>query len=153
CGPLEKMGSLQRLSVFVYTKESNIEIVARVGEVVVITAEESDLLFGSKYETNVRIFLKTIEPIFASAVERNDFAAQSCFIGRRLLDRRSCRFALFIGFLVRCSGLYGALNLACYVFIRREDIDFEIRRTELFDSCAGEKALFRVVPIFRRDFL
>jgi hypothetical protein len=69
---------VDRFSVFVDTENADIQIIARILEIVGITAKKSDLLFGSENEPNIGVPLIAIELITAALIKRDDIAAQSC---------------------------------------------------------------------------
>ena len=85
--PLEVMLDLGRLAVLVDAEKADVEIVARIREVVRIAAVEGDLLLRSEHQANVRVMLETIEVILPALIERDDLAlAGSVFFPRLLLD-------------------------------------------------------------------
>src|SRR5205809_2673768 len=76
-GPLEIMWRLRRPAVLIGAEESHVEVVTRIGEVVVVAAEERDLLFDRKDQSNVSVLPETIQPVLPAVVQRDDLALQA----------------------------------------------------------------------------
>ena len=68
----KKMLDLRWLAIFVNAEQADIEIVARILEIVGITAEESHLLFGGEDQADVIIALVSIEVVRAALIQGND---------------------------------------------------------------------------------
>ena len=66
------MLDLRWLAIFVNAEQADIEIVARILEIVGITAEESHLLFGGEDQADVVIALVSIEMVRAALIQGND---------------------------------------------------------------------------------
>ena len=66
-----------RNAVLVGAEEREVEVVARIGEVVGIAAEERHLLLGREDEADVGVLLVAIEPVLRALVERDDVGAQA----------------------------------------------------------------------------
>ena len=75
--PLQVVLDLGRLAVLVDAEEADVEVVARILEVVRIAAEEGDLLLRGEDQAHVGVLLEAIEVILAALVERDDVAAQA----------------------------------------------------------------------------
>ena len=75
--PLQVVLAVDRLAVLVNAEQRHVEVVARIGEVVRIAAEESDLLFRREHQAHVGVLLVAVEPVFAALVERNHVGAQA----------------------------------------------------------------------------
>ena len=116
-GPLEVIRCFQRLAVFIDAKERDVQIVSRVGEIVIVTAEECDLLFGRKDEADIGVLLEPVEPVFAAAVQRYYFTAETRFVARFFFDSGYFAFALLVRILVRRARLDGVLHAARDVFV------------------------------------
>src|SRR5947209_8777275 len=82
--PLQVMLDLDRFVVLVDAEETDVEVEARILEVVRITAVEGDLLFRSEDETNVGVPLEEIEVILAARVEGDDLRLEAGLLGFRL---------------------------------------------------------------------
>jgi hypothetical protein len=67
---------VHRLVVLVDAEERDVEVVARIREVVVIAAKKSDLLFGREDNAEVGILLEPIQPVLPAVVERDDVAPE-----------------------------------------------------------------------------
>ena len=61
--PFEVVLELGRLVVLVDAEEADVEVVARVLEVVRVAAEEGDLLLGGEDEADVGVLLEPVEVI------------------------------------------------------------------------------------------
>ena len=68
----KKVLDLRWLAIFVNAEQADIEIVARILEIVGITAEESHLLFGGEDQADVVIALVSIEMVRAALIQGND---------------------------------------------------------------------------------
>ena len=77
---------LGRLVVLVDAEEGDVQVVARVLEVVRIAAEERDRLLGREYQTDIRVLLVAVKVILRSLVERDDLTLELGLVGRLLLD-------------------------------------------------------------------
>src|SRR5215472_12005248 len=80
-------------SIFVNTKEGNVEIVSWESVVVRVSAEERTCKFGGKHQANIRIFLITIELVHCAAIKRNSLAGQSRLLAllfHALKDSAAC---------------------------------------------------------------
>src|SRR5262249_42180062 len=84
--PLQVILALHRLAVFVNAKHSEIDVKARIGEIVRIASKKSGLLFRSENKSNVGIFLIPVKPVLAAFIEGYDIRPQSRFIEALLLD-------------------------------------------------------------------
>ena len=63
------MLDLSRLSVFVDTENSGVQVVPRIFEIVRVTAEESDRRFRRPNQTHVGVFFVLVEVILPTTVE------------------------------------------------------------------------------------
>jgi hypothetical protein len=72
CATLQEVIGVQRLAVLVDAEKRHIDVIARVGEVIRVAAEEGCLLLGRKDEANICVCLVLVEPVLAAVVERDD---------------------------------------------------------------------------------
>src|SRR3954447_7977344 len=80
------MIDLRRLAVLVSPEDADIEIVARVFEIIRIAAVKRDLLFRSKHQSDVIVSLVAVKMIQPALIERNDIRPQSGLLLTFLLD-------------------------------------------------------------------
>ena len=71
------MRRLCRFAIFICAEESYIEVITRIGEIVIVAAEETNLFFNGKDKANVRVLFEAIEPVFTAAIERDNFAFET----------------------------------------------------------------------------
>src|SRR6185369_5841052 len=88
-GPLEVILRMYWLTIFVNTHEGHVDIEAREIEVIRIAAEKRGLEFRHEHETNVRVFLVTIEIVLSALVKRDDVRPQPGGFRRLRFDRGS----------------------------------------------------------------
>src|SRR5207248_3652586 len=86
--PFQEMLHLGRLPVFVSAENTDIEIKARVLEVIRVAAIKSNLLFWREDEPHVVVTLETIKVIRAALIKGDDVRAQSCFFFALFFDLR-----------------------------------------------------------------
>ncbi len=77
---------LDRFAVLVDAEEADVEVVARIFEVVGIAAEIGDLLLRREDQPHVGVSLVAVELVQPAAVERDDVAAESGLLERLLFD-------------------------------------------------------------------
>jgi hypothetical protein len=68
------MLNLGRLVVFVDPKETDIEIVAGILEVVRVATEKRNVLLWRKYQANVRVLFELVQVILATLEQRHHVA-------------------------------------------------------------------------------
>ena len=85
--PLQVIRGLDRLAVLVRAEEADVQVIARILEVVGIAAEEGDGQLRREDQPHVRVFLVPVEVVLASLEQSHDIAAQSGLLQRLLLDR------------------------------------------------------------------
>src|SRR5207237_837098 len=78
--PFQIMLDLRGLAVFVSAKEADIQVEPRVFEVIRITTEESNLLFGREDQPDIGVAFEAIKVIEPSLVKRDHIAAQTGFV-------------------------------------------------------------------------
>src|SRR5207249_3905450 len=84
--PLEVVLDLGGLAIFIDAEETDIEVIARIGEVVRVAAIEGDLLFRGENQAHIGVAFEAIEVILTALVKGDDVAAQSGFLVRVALD-------------------------------------------------------------------
>ena len=99
--PLQIVVAVDRLAILIDAEDRHVQVVAGIGEVVRVAAEERRLLLGRKHQPHIGVLLVAIEPVFAAVVERHHVGAQTGLVGAFLFDRCDGRIArLQRGFLV-----------------------------------------------------
>src|SRR6266705_1633787 len=75
--PLQETFHVYCLVVLVDSEKADVQVVARILEVVRVAAEERGRFLRCEYQSHVGISLVPVEVILAAVVERNDVAAQA----------------------------------------------------------------------------
>jgi hypothetical protein len=104
------MVNLGGRAVFVNAQKGDVEAVTRKGEIVVIAAKVGDLLFGDEDQPHVGITFEPVEPVFATVVQRDDFAFQVALRVGFFFDFDNGGAALGGGLLIVRAGLDGLMN-------------------------------------------
>src|ERR1700679_3642416 len=85
-GPLQIVVEMDGLVIFVDAKESDVEVVARKGKVVRISAKKCRCKFRCKYQPHVGVLFIFVEVINFAGVECDYVAAQARGSGAILFD-------------------------------------------------------------------
>ena len=149
--PLQVVRGLRGLAVFVRPEERDVEVPARVGEVVVVAAEVGNLLLGREHEAHVGVFLVAVEPVLAAAVEGDDLALQAG--GRRalLLDRRPSRPGAGGRFGVGRAALHRTKHAPGDVLVRHEDVHLEVGALQFVSPRRRVEAVLHEVALGRGE--
>ena len=91
--PLQIVLRVDRLAVLVDAEQRHVQVVARIGEVVRVAAEEGGLLLGREHQPHVGVLLIAVEPVFAALVQRDDVGTQAGLLQALALDVGDGRFA------------------------------------------------------------
>ena len=78
--PFQEMLDLRRLAVLVSAEDADIEIVARILEIIRIASVKRDLFLRREDEAHVVVAFVAIEMVNAALVERDHIGAQSGFL-------------------------------------------------------------------------
>ena len=144
-GPFEVILRMNRLIVFVNTEQREIEIVARIFEVVRVTAEERNLKLRREHQTHVGVLLIGVEVVLAALIKRNHVVTHSVFLRgffRDVVDFRVARG----GSLRRCHiRLHRAGDASRYVFDRDQLIQLQIGGLNFFVARRSIEAVLDVV--------
>ena len=151
--PFQIVLDLSRLPILVNPEETNIQIVARVLEIVRIAAIERDLLFGSENQPHISVFLEPVKLVGSSLVEGNDIAAQPRFIERFLLDGGLHRAAGGESVLRVHLGFDRGIHSFRDIFDADQHVQLEIKTPFFFLGCARVKTFAHVIMIFITEFL
>src|SRR5437588_5935317 len=82
------MVDLRGLTIFVNTKEADIEIITGILEVIRVSAEKSHLLLGREDEPYVIVAFVSIQVISAALVKGNHIGSQPGFLFAFFFNRR-----------------------------------------------------------------
>src|SRR5882672_11148990 len=74
--PLQEMFRVHCLVILVDSEKTDVQVVARILEIVGVAAEERDRFLRCEYQTHIGVALVPVEAIPAAVVERNHVAAQ-----------------------------------------------------------------------------
>ena len=85
--PFQKMLDLGRLAVFVSAENADIEIVARILEVIGIAAVKGHLLLGREDDPHIVVAFVAIQMVNAALVKRDDIGAQPGLVLALLFNR------------------------------------------------------------------
>ncbi len=129
--PLQIVLDLDGLVVFVGAEEADVEVVARVLEVVGIAAEEGDVELGREHEADVGISLVGVEVILAALVERDHVGAQAGLLlgfgldpGHGLALGNTCRGVVHVG-------LHVGHDLVGHVLDADQHVQFQVGGLDL----------------------
>ena len=129
---LQKVLDLGRLVVLIDAEEADVEVVARILEVVGIAAEEGDVLFRREDQPHVGVFLELIEMILAALKQRDHVAAQAGLVERFLLDRVDHRPAGQLRVGRPTARLHRGVHSLGHVLDVHQDVQFQIDALHLF---------------------
>ena len=73
--PGKVMIEVSRLVVFVNSKESDVEVIARIGEVIRVAAEEGDIEFRRKHQPHIRVLFVLVQVVHLTRIEDHHIAA------------------------------------------------------------------------------
>src|ERR1044071_218242 len=153
CAPLEVVGWVHGLAVLVRAEEADVEVVARILEVVGVAAEERDRHLGREDEADVGVALVAIEVVLAALVERDDVAAQAALLRRLLLNRIHDRAAGALRIGCGHVGLDGCFPALGDVLDALQDVELEVDALHFFFRRLGVVAGGDVVVLRGGDFL
>jgi hypothetical protein len=146
--PTQVVIEMSGLVIFVDSEESDVQIVARVGEVVGVAAEEGDAELRREDEAYVGVFFIFVEVVNLAGVKDHHVAAQSGRGGAIFLDLRHGGALRLRGFGGRHLRLHAGVDLVGHVLNAYELIEFEIGAFGLFGLSLGVEAGLDVVVAF-----
>ena len=120
--PLQIVRALDRLAIFVNAKKGHVEVVARIGEIIRVAAEERGLALRREDQPHIGVFLVAVKPVFAAMIERNDVGAQPGFLLTLPLDLRDVGLAGIQSFLIAHARLDGAGHVGRHIFHGHENV-------------------------------
>src|SRR5271170_7219392 len=80
------MLDLGRLTIFISSEKTDIQVVPWILKVVRISPEKGDVELRSKYEPDVGVFLVGVEVILSPLIEGNDVIAEPILVSGFFLD-------------------------------------------------------------------
>src|SRR5437016_5526439 len=113
--PFQEMLDLRRLAILVSAEDADIEIEARIFEVIRIAAVKGGLLLRSENEPDVVVAFETIEVVSAALVKGDHVGAQSRFLFALLFDFRDDLLAGRGGLLRRHARFQRRLDARRYI--------------------------------------
>src|SRR5713101_5489937 len=147
------MLDLRRLAVFVGAEEADIEIEARIFEIVRIATEESNLLLRREDKTNIGVALEAIKVIKAALVEGDNVAAQTGFVLGLFFDLGHDGAAGPESLFVGKAGLDGGIHAGGHILDAHEDIQLEVFGGDFLFESAGHEAVLEVIVLLAADLL
>ncbi len=142
---------MHRPVVLVDAEEREVEIVARVAEVVGIAAVERGLLLGRHDQAHVGVALVAIERVLAAAVELDHLRLEPGLLRGLLLDLGDRRAPLGALGLARRLGVDRPGHSRCDVLGRGQHLELEVRALHLLARAARVEAVLHVIMLRGRD--
>ncbi len=151
--PVQIIGNFRGMSVLVHAKQADVQIVARVFEIVGIAAEERDGLLWSEHQADIGVALVAIQVIEPTVIKRNHVAAQAGGVERLLLDRVDRRPPRLVGFGRRHLRSHRGLDFRGHVFDALQHVQFGVERAELVGPRLGMKTAGEIIVFRAAQFL
>jgi hypothetical protein len=145
--PLEVVGRGGGVAVLVGAEESDIEVVAREGEVIGVAAKEGDGILGSEDQPQIGVLLVAVEIEALAGVELDDGAGVAGFIGAGFLDAGDGGVALLQGLGGFDTVLGRIFHLAGDILHADEDVGFEAGAREFLRAGGGVEAVLDVIVL------
>ncbi len=150
--PLEIVLAPNGLPILIHAEQREIQVVARVCEVVGIAAEERDLLLRRKNNPHIGVLLVAIQPVFPALIQRHHVGAEAGLLQALALNGGDHVLALGEFLLGVACPLQGVLDARRHVFHRDQNVHFQIGRLDFFRGGACVETRLDVV-VFRRRIL
>src|SRR5580704_119923 len=151
--PLKIVIEVRRFVIFVDSKKSDVEIVARVGEIIGIASEEGDVEFRREHQTDIGVLLVLVEVINLARIENHYITAQSGRSGAVFFDLRHGGALGLAGGGRRHPGLHAGIDLIGHILDANELIELQIWAFGLFRLRLGIEAGLDVVVALGRELL
>ena len=146
-GPVEEVLRVVGLPVLVDPEDGEVQVVAGEGEVVIVAAEEGDLLLGREDQADVRVLLVAVDPVLAALVEVHVLAGEAGLHLHLLLDLLDLDFAGLLGLLLGHAGLHGLVDPVRDVVHGHECEYLQARHLDLLLPGGRGEAVLHVVVI------
>ena len=139
-GPAQIVFGVRGLVIFVDAEERDVQVVARVREIVRIATEECRVEFGREHQAHVRVLFVFVEVVDFARVECHYVATQPGRAGAIFFDPRHGRPLRPPCLGRRHLRLRRCLDRGCDILDSNQFVQFQVRAPSLF--CLG----FRVEP-------
>ncbi len=151
--PLQIVIHFDRNAVFVSAEERDVQVVARILEVVRIAAEKGDIELRREHQPHVGVLLVAIEMILAAVVKRDHIAAQPGTVERFLFNRIDGRAPRSLSRARGHLGLDRRVDARGDILHRVQHVQFEIRASRFVSARGRLEAQVDVVLLPRAQFL
>ena len=151
--PLQVIIEVRRLAILVDPEEGDIQVVARIGEVIGISAKESNVEFGSEHQPHVRVLFILVEVIDLPRIKNHHIAAQSSCGGAILFNLRHGGALGLPGVRRRHPGLYSCVDFVRHVLNSDKLIEFKVWTLSLFCLRLSVKTGLDIVAPLGRKLL
>ena len=141
------------LPVFISPENADIEIEARIFEIVRIAAVKGHLLFRRENNANIVVTLVAVKMINTALIKRDHIGAQAGFVFAFLFDLRDRVLARLARGVGRHSGFYRGVHLRGYIFDRHQHIELKIGAFDFFRVRLRIEAVLQVIVLLARSFL
>src|SRR5439155_14456996 len=128
--PLEKMIDLRGLAILVNAKETDIEIITGILEVIRVAAKKSHLLLGREDEPDVVVTFVSIQVVSAALVKGNDIGSQPGFLFAFFFNRSDHSVARTGSLVAGHAWVDRAVYARSHILNRHQDVELEIGRFE-----------------------
>ncbi len=151
--PAQVMLHLGRFALFINPEQADIQIVARVLEIIGVASEEADIRFRRENQPHIRIAFVTIERILAALEERHHIAAQTSGL-ERLLLQTAHHFAPCLERLFGAHfGLDRRIDAFGHILDAHQDIELQIVALELLLTAGRIKPIGQDILFLRGKLL
>src|SRR5215469_378029 len=151
--PLQVVVQVGRLVVLVDAEKRDIEVVARIFEVVRIPAEEGNVELGREDQTDIRILLVLVKVVYLSRIKSDHVAAEASRSAAILLDLRHRRALGLANICSRHARLHTGIDPVRDLFNSNQLVEFQIGTFRFFRLGLGVEASLDVVMSFGRELL
>jgi len=151
--PFQIIRTAEGFVVLIDAKEGHIEVVAGIGEIVIIAAPESDLALGGHDQADVGVAFVLIEPVFTAVVQGDHIAAEAGLVAVLLFNFRLFLFAGLEGVSRLHPRLDRAGDPAGDIHHIDEHVQLQIRAFGFLRLGGGVKTGRDEILLGRRHFL
>src|SRR5262252_9447748 len=151
--PLQVVVQMGRLVILIDAEEGDVEVVARIFEVIGIPAEEGDVKLRREHQADIRVLLVLVKVVDLPRIKGDYVATETSSSCAILLDLRH-RGALGLANVCRRHAwLHSGIDLVGDIFNSDELVEFEVGTLRFFRLGLGVEASLDVVMPFRRKLL
>ena len=152
-GPLQGVGHLHRLAVFVGAEKADIEVEARILEVVGIAAEEGDLLLGGEHQAHIGVLLEPVQMVRPALIQGHHIGAETRGVQRLLLDGRHHPATGLHRLGRRHVGRHRGVDPLGDIGDGLEHVELEVHARDLLGLGTGVEPIAQVVLLGAGDLL